>query len=109
VVRSHIIEDFEEVLLFSKKIFKVGLMAGSVSERGVKLTLRGWNETLEIHKIFSQGACLIEATEADHTPRDDFVLFNTEDRLVFELFDCIDDSESHADWQGRRNSNNYQI
>lgn len=68
-----------------------------------------WDEALEIHKIFSEGAGFIETTEADSSSSDDLALLYAENHFIFQFSNGVDNTESHTDWQGGRHCDDYEI
>lgn len=70
-------------------------------DQRVEFALTAWNQTVEVHKIFSECTCLVETAMFDPAAWDNFVWWNTENLLGFQLFQSKNDSERHADWQSR--------
>ncbi len=64
---------------------------------------------MKIHEIFSEGSSLIEATEFNHSSHNDLILGYTEDTLILQSLNGIDDTKGHADRQCRRHSDGDEI
>lgn len=70
--------------------------------------MRGHN-AIEIHIILSQRASLIEAAKLDNTTHNDLILWDTEYLFLIHPLECVDNAEGHADWKGRRYSNQNNV
>jgi hypothetical protein len=64
----------------------------------MELSLMRWHSAVKIHVVLGQGACLIKASKLNHSSRNDLVLLDTEDGLLLQFLDSIDDPKSHAHW-----------
>ena len=82
---------------------------GGIDDLCVELPRIGWHYAIEIHVIFSQSACFVEAGKLYDSACDHFVLRNTEYLFLVESLEGIDYSKSHTDRQSRWNSNKNDI
>jgi hypothetical protein len=98
VIRGHIIENGIEISLFDEEGFNVRLFIRPVSNGRIELAVFSWDEALEIHKIFSESACFIEAAETDNSSSNHLTLLYAENHLIFQFADRIDNTKSHTDW-----------
>lgn len=102
VVGSHVVEDGEIVRFFVDMIDHIVCHFFCVDNLCMKFAIPRWNSTIKVHEVFGEGACFIKAGELNHPSSDNFILSDAKDRFFLQLFNCVDDSKGHADWQPRR-------
>ena len=80
-----------------------------IDDLSMKLSLVARNHTIKVHEILSQSASLVKTSKLYHATSNNLILLDTENLLFLKLFDSIDDSKSHTDWQSWRHCNKYKV
>lgn len=65
---------------------------------------QAWNESIKIHKIFSQSSSFVKAEKICHSTNNCFIRRSAKNWLLLHFLQSKDNSKSHTDWQTWRNS-----
>lgn len=101
MVRCHISQSWSDVRLLRQYVlnfwFFYILLLFSWDNQREKLSLTARDESVEIHEVFSESSCFIEAGVFDSTSCYDFIGRDAKDLFIFEFFKSENDAESHTD------------
>lgn len=79
MIRGHIVENGEVVRFFFDVFDHIGGHLFCIDELGMELSLPGGYCAIEVHVVFGECSCFVEACEFDHSSCDDFILFDAKD------------------------------